>query len=167
MNRFRKRAGRWRYLLLFLLVMVLLRSAWRSPEREADPRVELILPGVYQLRRVREDGSLELFLDEAGRRWFRLRLLGVEIVDTAGAVREQRNLFAEQPLRIRFDRRRLDEHQTLTAYVYAGPTLVCDELVRQGLARVATQESDAAPIVRQLEQAQAEAVSQRRGIWGD
>lgn len=167
MNRFRKRAGRWRYLLLCLLVMVLLRIACRPSDGEVDPRVEPILPGVYELRHVREDGSLELFLDDAGRRWLRLRLLGVEIVDAAGVVRKLRNLFTERPVRIRFDRRRLDENQTLTAYVYAGPTFVCDELVRQGLARIATQESDAAPIVRQLERAQAEAIAQRRGIWGD
>jgi hypothetical protein len=148
-------------------LVILLRLAWTTRRAEIDPSSAAIPAGTYAIRRIRDDASLELFLDEQRDRWFTLRLLGIAVVDHESLVRQLRGMIGGHAVQLRFDRRRIDDDQTLMAYVFVDGKFVCSELVRLGLAREATHQADAGPIVRQLKKAQQEAQSQRLGIWGE
>ena len=76
-----------------------------------------------------------------------------------------RRLLDEGQVTLRLDRRRLDQHQRVLAYVYVDGRMVNTELVRAGLARTDVYPGDSQSIARILNKAEAEAKSNRVGIW--
>ena len=169
-RRFLPRRRPWRYALAFVAAVAALRWVWDYQQQgQVHPIVAAIAPGQYVVKQVRDDGVLEVFIDteNSPARWIAVRLLGIQTVADAESVAQIRELVGQGPVRLRFDRRRLDEDSNLLAYVFVAERFVNVELVRQGLVREATHQSDSGPIVRQLKQAESEARSHRRGIWRD
>ncbi len=149
--------------------MALGRWIWDSVDRRpVNPATLAIAPGEYVVRRTRDNGLIEILIDNPTtepERWVEVRLLGIELVDGPPAVRKIRELIADQSVRLRFDRRRLDKDGVLLAYVFADEQLLNAELVRQGLAHEATHAADSGPLVRRIKQAEAEARQHGRGFW--
>ena len=96
--------------------------------------------GVYQVRRV-VDGDTLLLRDGN-----RVRLMGVDTPETvkpdhpvepwgAEATAFTRNFVAAGPVRLAFDRVRLDRFNRYLAYVWVDDKLLNEELLRAGLAR--------------------------------
>jgi endonuclease YncB( thermonuclease family) len=67
-------------------------------------------------------------------------------------------------VRIEFDRTRRDTYKRLLAFIWLGDTLINEELVRQGYARVYVWPPDTLHFAR-LVAAQSAARRQRRGVW--
>ena len=170
-RRFRLRLGPWR--LIFAVIAVTALGRWigdRVDRRPVNPATEAIATGEYAVRRIRDDGLMEVFIDDSTivhQRWVEVRLLGIELVDGPQAARTLRHLIADHRVRLQFDRRRLDEDGVgvLLAYMFVDEQLLNAELVRQGLAREATHAADFGPLVRQIKQAEAEARELGRGLW--
>lgn len=105
----------------------------------------------------------------------RVRLLGVQPMapddpQSQAAWMERatdvtRRMVSGKTVRVRLDRRRIDQDGNLLAYIAVGDRMLNEHLVRQGLARVSAQSADSTAIVRQLRQAQHEARLQGRGAW--
>jgi micrococcal nuclease len=105
-----------------------------------------------------------------------VRLLGVRIPRDQSARSSSRgsacqalqlteSLVAGKTLRIRLDKRRTDRDGVQMAYIFDGDRLVNEELLRAGVARMATVPGDSQSIVRRLRAAEQEARDSRRGIW--
>ena len=157
----RRRRGRWWYFLASFALLAAVRWTWDGLHpTPIDPSMDAIAPGHYAVRRIREDGLLELHLssgESTRQRWVELRLLGIKIVDGPAAAAGMTELIGPQRVWLRFDRRRLDNDGHLLGYVFVGGQLVNAELVRRGLARDDTHPSDFGPLVRQIKQAVSEA----------
>ncbi len=168
-RRFRVRPGPWRFIFAVVGVIALGRWIWNSVDRRpVNPATAAIAPGEYEVRRTRDNGLIEILIDNSTTvpgRWVEVRLLGIELVDGPQAVRKIRELIADQTVRLRFDRRRLDKDGILLAYLYIDEQLLNAELVRQGLAHEETHAADSGPLVRQIKQAEAEARQYGRGLW--
>ncbi len=168
-RRFRVRPGPWRFIFVVVGVMALGRWIWDSVDRRpVNPATVRIAPGKYLVRRIRDNGLIEILIDNpttVPERWVEVRLLGIELVDGPQAAGKIRELIADQSVRLRFDRRRLDKDGVLLAYVFADEQLLNAELVRQGLAHEATHAADSGRLVRQIKQAEAEARQHGRGFW--
>ncbi len=160
-RRFRARPGPWRFIFAIVGIVALGRWIWDVVDRRpVNPATQAIAPGEYAVRRTRDNGLIEVLIDNpttVPERWVEVRLLGIELVEGPQAVRKIRELIADQNVRLRFDRRRLDTDGVLLAYLYAGEQLLNAELVRQGLAHEATHGADSGPLVRQIQQAESEA----------
>ena len=160
-RRFRVRPGPWRFIFAVVGALALGRLIWDSVNRRpVNPATVVIAPGDHVVRRIRDNGLIEILIDSpttVPERWVEVRLLGIELVDGPQAVRKIRELIADQRVQLRFDRRRLDEDGVLLAYVSADERLLNAELVRQGLAHEDTHAADSGPLVRQIKQAEAEA----------
>ncbi len=171
-RRFRVRPGPWRFIFAVVGALALGRLIWDSVDRRpVNPATVRIAPGEYVVRRIRDNGLIEILIDNpttVPERWVEVRLLGIELVDGPQAAGKIRELIADQSVRLRFDRRRLDKDGVLLAYVFTNEQLPnadvsADEqslnakLVRQGLAHEATHAADSGPLVRQIKQAEAEA----------
>jgi endonuclease YncB( thermonuclease family) len=144
------------------------------------PQGDIILKeGLYRAQRVLDPFTLVVVPEEFSASTPRprpLRLLGIAQPEgsgtdqhdaryTAAARRLTESLVAGKSVRLRFDRRRADDDGCPLAYVYQDDHLVNEELVRAGLARVATMPGDSEPIARRLRTAEREAREQQCGIW--
>jgi micrococcal nuclease len=76
-----------------------------------------------------------------------------------------RRFIADRPVRLVFDRERLDRQGHFWAYVYVGNRLLNEELLRAGLARVQMRPSFSAAKKRLLDRAEQEARKAHRGLW--
>ncbi len=99
-----------------------------------------------------------------------IRLLGIDCPEFAepwgaeAAAMTQR-LLDDGAVTLRFDRRRLDRYERVLAYVFVDDRMLNADLVRAGLARAEVYPGDSQSIGRIIEKAEAEAKSQRIGIW--
>ncbi len=99
-----------------------------------------------------------------------IRLLGIDCPEFeepwgTEATAMTRRLLDEGAVTLRLDRRRLDRYERVLAYVFVDDRMVNADLVRAGLARVDLYPGDSQSIGRMLEKAEAEAKSNRIGIW--
>ena len=86
---------------------------------QIDPRFTLVPAGTYNVAHIAEDGTLELAIPIDGQHHrLRLHLLGIKIVDKQGASECSNEVIAGHKVRVRFDRRRLNEQNELQAYVF-------------------------------------------------
>ncbi len=154
------------------VVLVALAQFWLSSDcRPRDP--EALGEGFYRVARV-VDGDT-LLLDSGAR----VRLIGVDTPETvkpesaveafgpeAAAYTERFVADAGGKFYLRFDRERKDRFDRFLAYVFHGERMLNEELVFQGLARARTEFSYSEAVKRRLRQAEADAKTQGRGIWG-
>jgi micrococcal nuclease len=155
---------------LALLAFVLLAAvqAWRGCRLEPAPRD---LPeGVYQVRRV-VDGDTLLLRDGN-----RVRLMGVDTPETVKpdhpvepwgpeATAFTRDFVAAGPVRLAFDRVRLDRFNRYLAYVWVDDKLLNEELLRAGLARWERGYDYSSQMKTRFRRAQREAQEAHRGPW--
>lgn len=78
-----------------------------------------------------------------------------------------RNFLASGPVRLSFDRERVDQYGRQLAYVWVGQRLLNEELLRAGLARWEPNYQYQEPMKQRFRKAQKEAQAARRGIWSD
>ena len=122
---------------------------------------------LLELRRARRSGD-----GAAARRSVRVRLLGVAAGDDSAnspVASRARNWMQDRlsagTCRLEFDKRRLDGEGAFLAYVFAGDSLLNEELVRAGLARAEAKPDDSSQIARRIARAETEAKAARRGVW--
>ena len=72
---------------------------------------------------------------------------------------------AGQPVRLRFDKRRIDVYGRYLSYVSVDGQMLNEQLLRSGLARVSIFPGDSQSIARRLRAAEQEARDDDRGIW--
>ena len=147
LDRFRssKRLVSYRVLIL-AAAFVVLTLFWRQVDGE--PR---LTSGTYPLRHVNGDASLAIVVSgqEVALHWIGIRFADV---NAAKAWLESR-LESAQRIRVRFDRRRLDETGNLIAYMYENDELLNESLVRSGIATPAAHPSDHASLAQTLHRA--------------
>lgn len=155
-----------------LVVIATLAHFWLSSDRRPlDP--EALSEGFHGVARV-VDGDT-LLLDSGAR----VRLIGVDTPETvkpesaveafgpeAAAYTERFVADAGGRVYLRFDRERKDRFDRFLAYVFHGERMLNEELVFQGLARARTEFSYSEAVKRRFRQAEADAKTQGRGIWG-
>jgi micrococcal nuclease len=105
----------------------------------------------------------------------RVRLIGVDAPEVRGresrepwaddATEFVREFVAQGPLRLEFDRERIDRYGRFLAYAWVGDRLLNEELVRAGLARAATSYNFRASMKSRFRAAESEAQRKRKGIW--
>lgn len=178
-RRFRRRVSGWIWVVLALTSLLVFRWAWYEwwpgateplPLAEGNYRVLRIVDGdTIVVARHANDSS-------AGPAGATLRLLGIDCPETVKphhavepwgkeASALARQMLSEQVVRLEFDKRRVDIYGRLLAYVYVRETLVNEELVRQGLARVSFLGGDSVVMRKRFQAAQDEARAAGRGIW--
>jgi micrococcal nuclease len=124
---------------------------------------------VFVVRAV--DGDTLLLADHT-----RVRLIGADSPETkrpdfpvepfGPAAHEFTRRYVEgRAVRLEFDKERRDQYNRILAYVYVDDTLLNEELIRAGLARVLTKYPYSEAMKRRFRAAQAEAKRERRGIW--
>ena len=180
-RRFRRRPRRiW---LLLLLIAGLGLSRWGHDRWRDVPRPKREPPlaeGVYAVVRV-VDGDTLLVAPQSSppaenRREIRLRLLGIDCPESVKpdhpvepwareAAEFTRQFVSGGSVRLRFDKRRLDQYDRYLAYVFVGDRMLNEELVRAGLAFVSTFPGDSDAMTRRLRAAEREAQEQSRGVW--
>ncbi len=110
------------------------------------------------------------------RRESRVRLLGIDCPESVKpdhpvepwgpeASAFTRQFVSGGVVRLRFDKRRLDQYDRYLAYVYVGERMLNEELVRAGLATVLVYPGDSQSMGRRLQVAEREAQQARRGMW--
>lgn len=163
-QRFRRRTMPWRSLLFISLVSalaVVCRPA-RDPSR-LDPQQTIVLSGDYLVSSVTSRGSIEVVVPtDNGDQFAEIEFLGIAISDEAEVERNLSKLEGQR-VRLRFDRRRVNEAGILQAYVFAGDELLNESLVRQSLATEDTHAADSGPIVRRIKKAEQEARTKDSG----
>ena len=179
---YRRRSRSW-ILLLVLVVGVLARygyDRWHgAPPLGGMPPLE---EGVYEVVRVVDGDTLIVRKPDAAEallrssRGVRLRLLGIDCPElerpdhpaepwSAEATEFTERFVAGRPVRLEFDRRRIDRYNRYLAYVFVGDRMLNEALVEAGLARVSTFPGDSESIARRLRKAEQQAREARRGIW--
>jgi micrococcal nuclease len=76
-----------------------------------------------------------------------------------------RQFVAGGPVRLEFDRERLDRYGRFLAYVWVGGRMLNEELLRAGLARMEPQYRYARTVKERFRRAEEEAKAAGRGIW--
>lgn len=124
-SRIRRRPvpGAWALLACAALLAARL---WRSGQE-----LPLLDSGrAYRVARVESGDTLML---ESGER---VKLLGVKPLRAAREDNWLERTTSGQPIRLEFDRHRMDESGALLAYVFAGDVFVNAEFLRAGLGRI-------------------------------
>ena len=78
-----------------------------------------------------------------------------------------RKFLASGPVRLAFDRERVDQYGRQLAYVWVGERLLNEELLRAGLARWEPNYHYQEPMKQRFRKAQKEAQAAERSIWSD
>jgi micrococcal nuclease len=78
-----------------------------------------------------------------------------------------RQFIGKQPVRLKFDAEKLDQHDRYLAYVWVEDRLLNEELVRAGLAKANTHYDNDPAMERRLSNAESEARKAKRGIWSE
>ncbi len=164
---FRRRSRRIPLIALLLPLLFAL-HIWRG-EISLQPPAPLE-EGTHAVRRV-VDGDTLLLAD--GKR---IRLIGVDTPESVKpnhpkepfgdeATRFTRDFIGSQPVRLEFDRERIDQYDRYLAYVWIEDRMLNEELVRAGLARVEREFRYSPSVKRRLSALEAAAKQARRGIW--
>jgi micrococcal nuclease len=153
----------WAFLILLAL------AAWQIiRDEQAAPRK--LGEGAGLVERV-IDGDTLLLAD--GRR---VRLLGVDTPETKKpdtpvqpfgieAWAFTREHVEGKPVRLEFDKERVDKYGRVLAYVYRDDWLLNEELIRAGFSRAITKYPYSEPMKRRFRAAEQEARDAQRGIW--
>jgi micrococcal nuclease len=157
------------WVVLILAALVLLR--WWQTRHEAPPP-DALAEGTYAVERV-VDGDTLLLANRA-----RVRLIGADTPETVKPdspvepfgpqATEFTNRFIDDAggqVRLEFDRERLDRYGRFLAYVYDGPRMLNEELIRAGLATAETGFRYSAAMKTRFRRAEDEAKAAGRGIW--
>ena len=182
-RRFRRRTYRRWIVPLALVAFLLLRLGQDWWHGGGDHPRDVVLPeGLYQVVRV-VDGDTLLVKRPAAEGTadpddvvLRVRILGIDCPESVkpghpvepwalDSSRFTRDFVSGNPVRLRFDKRRIDKYHRRLAYVFVGERMLNEELLRAGLARVMVFPGDSETIARGLRAAQAEARANARGIW--
>lgn len=119
------------------------------------------------------DGDTLLLKD--GRR---VRLLGVDTPETKKrdtpvqpfgpeACAFTRDHVEGKPVRLQFDKERVDKYGRVLAYVYVDEWLLNEALIRAGFGRAITKHPYSEAMKRRFRAAEQEARRERRGIWSE
>jgi hypothetical protein len=165
---FRRPRNRWHLVVPFSMFVVLLFCCRQRPDRtRIDPQQTIVSAGQFEVSRVTPRGALDVIVPTRdGDRLTEVLLLGISIQDEQAAVESLRRL-AGASVRLRFDRRRVDETGTLQAYVFDGDLMLNEEFVRRGIATQDTHPADSGPIIRRIKKAEQEARDQSLGVWSE
>lgn len=160
-NRFRRRTSRWRYLPAVLLLGLLAFNAVQTGDGLLDPHTTVIAAGSYAVDSITADGAIEVVVNaQSHHGLIRIALLGISITDGQRTNEALTHLIGDQPVRLRFDRRRLNDAGTLQAYVFVEDVLLNEQLIRLGCAEPDTHPADAGPMIRRLRLARQELVGE-------
>ena len=187
MRRSFRRQPRPVWLTIILILALLVVRAWhRSDSLErAGNSPETLVEGIYEVARVVDGDTLVITVsggiqDQLGslrqNQQARIRLLSIDTPETVKpdapvepwgqeATQFTRQFVARGSVRLRFDRRRVDQYNRFLAYVYVNERMLNEELVRAGLAKVKVYPGNSSAIGRRLTQAEKEARQAARGIW--
>jgi micrococcal nuclease len=174
-RRYRPRR-RWPAVVLTVAAVWLVVRLWQAFHVPAPPAA--LEPGEYDVARV-VDGDTLLLTNQA-----RVRLLGIDAPESVKlnhpvepwgpeAAQFVRRAIGKRPVRLRFDRERVDRYGRFLAYVWVRDpqsgqeVLLNEELLRAGLARATLQYRFAEPMKRRFRAAEEEARRARRGLWSD
>ena len=108
----------------------------------------------------------------------RVRLIGVDTPEMHGAdgrpeefavaaTRAMRQWIRNRPIRLEFDRERIDKYQRLLAYVFVGDDMLNERLIETGLSRAETQYGYSPLRKKQFLAAESRAREARIGLWAD
>ncbi len=178
---FRRRPRRAWLAAAMVAILVLARwgcDRWRDvPHPVREPPLP---EGTYEVIRVVDGDTLVVRRQAStghGRiREIRVRLLGIDCPESVKpdhpvepwgpeAAEFTRKFVAGRAVRLRFDKRRLDQYDRYLAYVFVDDRMLNEELVRAGLAFVSTFPDDSEAMARRLRAAESEAQEQSRGVW--
>lgn len=154
--------------MLASVALLLAVRAWQQRGRLEPP--EVLSEGEHRVERV-VDGDTLLLVGGV-----RVRLIGVDCPETVKPDHPvepwgpEASAFAKKfvsggNVRLQFDRERVDRFDRFLAYVFVGDTMLNEELLRAGLARVEHRFHYSQAIERQFNRAEQEARLARRGIW--
>lgn len=150
-----------------VLLAILARWQGETP-RPTAPRS--LGEGMYRVERVVDGDTLLLSIRE------RVRLLGIDTPETKKegvpvqpwgpeATEFTERFIAGRPVRLTFDRERVDQFGRLLAYVWQDGRLLNEELLRAGLARAEFGFHYSPAMKTRFRRAQDEARRERLGIW--
>lgn len=166
-----QRPSRWTLLVPALLGAWIAVRIWQAAgDGPEDLAPESLVEGDYRVVRVLDGGTLLVGpLPKEGASspdWqARIRLIGIDCPDTPEAKAFTEGFVAEGRVHLRFDKRRRDPEARFVAYAFVGERHLNEELLRAGLARMALLNGEVLILARQLQVAQAEAKSGKRGTW--
>lgn len=185
MRIYRRRPPYWALVAIFVAGLALIAPTRRWLHVQSDghsPRDAPLAEGEYSVARVVDGNTLVVVVPssttslEAAPRHVQVRLLGVDVPE--GAATDQlveqigeaaaaflRERLSDKHVRLQFGRRRIDEFDRVLAYVFVDELLVNEELVRAGLARLATLPGDEGTLQTRIRKAQDEARAAKRGVW--
>ena len=151
-----------------LILLVLVFRAWqvsRSPQAPSD-----LAEGMYAVARVVDGDTLKLANGAV------IRLIGVDTPETVKhdhpvepwgpeASAFTKDFIGRSPVRLQFDRERVDDYGRFLGYAWVNERMLNEELVRAGLARFRPffRYSDA--MKTRFRKAEQEAQAARRGLW--
>ena len=164
---FKRRPSAWSYVWLVIALVVAARlwQLWDDRTAPAD-----LAEGAYAIERVVDGDTLKLANHAV------IRLIGVDTPETVRpqwpvepwgleASRFTKQFVGDGPVRLQFDRERLDDYDRYLAYVWVGDRMLNEELVRSGLARFKGHFNYSETMKGRFRRAQGEAQAQRRGMW--
>lgn len=151
-----------------VIALVVAARLWQLWDERAAP-VDLA-EGDYLVERVVDGDTIKLANGAV------IRIIGVDTPETVRpewpvepwgpeASRFTREFIGDGPVRLQFDRERLDDYGRYLAYVWVGDRMLNEELVRSGLARFKPWFNYSETMKSRFRRAQNEAQAERRGIW--
>lgn len=182
-RRFRRRSSRKWIVLAIIAAFAAVRfgyDRWRGTP-SLGGRTALV-EGSYEVVRVVDGDTLVVrdpnAADPAVRdpRGVKLRLLGIDCPESVRpnypvepfgpeATEFTKRFVAGGRVRLQFDRRRIDRYARYLGYAFVDEQMLNEELVRKGLARVATYPGDSQSMARRFRAAEDEARLRGQGIW--
>ena len=164
----RFRRARWPWLIWLGLVLFVALRLWTTGPEPAEKAP--LAAGDHQVEYVYDGDTLLLATGE------RVRLIGVDTPETVKrdhpvepfgpeATAFTRAFVGDGPVRLEFDRERLDRYGRRLAYVWVGQRMLNEELLRAGLARFEPQYHYSETQKRRFRLAQSEAQAAKRGLW--
>jgi micrococcal nuclease len=179
-GRYRVRMKRRPWIGMAATLIALLYVAYASkvnPPRQAGPgepeiKTEFTFEsgGPYRVERV-VDGDTLVLEDRT-----RIRLLGVNTPETkvpdlpVDPLGVEASEFMERELtgkavRLEYDRERLDDYERVLAYVWLGPRLINEELIRKGYSKAVTRHPYSETMKRKFRAAEERAKGDGVGMW--
>ena len=151
-----------------LILVVLIFRAWQVSRVPEAPRN--LAEGMYTVARVVDGDTLKLANGAV------IRLIGVDTPETVKpeypiepwgpeASAFTKEFIGRSPVRLQFDRERLDDYGRFLAYVWINERMLNEELVRAGLARFRPYFHYSDSMKGRFRKAQQEAQAARRGLW--
>jgi micrococcal nuclease len=159
--------------LAIVLLLIALATALRFgflPRPDQDPPEVLPEETTYVVQRVVDGDTLRL----PGRIY--VRLIGVDTPETVKpnwpvepfgpeATQFTKEFIGRQPIQLRLDHERTDQHGRWLAYVYVNGKMLNEALLKAGLATAHTEYHYSESMKKRFREAEAAARKKRLGIW--